>query len=279
MTTTQQQKELTVLKNKFGAEFYLALDIISGISPKDLIMGKLPTEEELQKLIKIFEERKNTNKPLAQILGVSYFMGEKFKISSATLIPRPETELLVKKSIDIINTGNYKKILDIGTGSGCIACMIAKKTNAQVLGLDISNDALQIALENAMNLNLVNKAIFRKSDIYSKIDLINNENFDMIVSNPPYIPPQEKEKIMPEVKDYEPQTALFTNDSKGIEFYEKIIKDANKYLKPNGHIGFEIGQYQAQPVTDLLEKYNFDHISVYKDVSGIERTITAQQST
>ena len=198
-------------------------------------------------------------------------MGQKFEVNESTLIPRPETELLVRKAVEIIKDNNYKQILDIGTGSGCIACMIAKLTKAQVLGTDISNEALKICLNNAMHLDLMNKALFRKSDIFAKIRP--EEKFDLIVSNPPYIPPQEKENLQIEVKEFEPPTALFTQDSQGIEFYEKILKNAKEFLNDGGHILFEIGINQACLVKELMEKYNFKNIEIYKDVTGIERVI------
>ena len=113
-------------------------------------------------------------------------MGEYFKVSPSVLIPRDETELLVTKGIEIINQYGLGNVLDIGTGSGCIACTIAKRTNAVVLGVDVSSDALRIALDNVTKLGINNRAVFRKSDLYEKIR--EEETFDMIISNPPYIP-------------------------------------------------------------------------------------------
>lgn len=254
-----------------SAEIDFAIEILCSISPKDLIMGIMPDPSDIQKLYSIINKRVSTRQPIAQILGHTFFMGQKFEVNESTLIPRPETELLVRKAVEIIKDNNYKQILDIGTGSGCIACMIAKLTKAQVLGTDISNEALKICLNNAMHLDLMNKALFRKSDIFAKIRP--EEKFDLIVSNPPYIPPQEKENLQIEVKEFEPPTALFTQDSQGIEFYEKILKNAKEFLNDGGHILFEIGINQACLVKELMEKYNFKNIEIYKDVTGIERVI------
>ncbi len=254
-----------------SAEIDFAIEILCSISPKDLIMGIMPDPSDIQKLYSIINKRVSTRQPIAQILGHAFFMGQKFEVNESTLIPRPETELLVRKAVEIIKDNNYKQILDIGTGSGCIACMIAKLTKAQVLGTDISNEALKICLNNAMHLDLMNKALFRKSDIFAKIRP--EEKFDLIVSNPPYIPPQEKENLQIEVKEFEPPTALFTQDSQGIEFYEKILKNAKEFLNDGGHILFEIGINQACLVKELMEKYNFKNIEIYKDVTGIERVI------
>lgn len=257
--------------NEATAEVDLAIEILCGLTQKDLILGSLPNIEDIEKLTKVIEHRIKTNEPLAQILGWAYFMGQKFEITKDTLIPRPETELLVSRAIEIINEKNYKQILDIGTGTGCIACMIAKKTTAQVLGVDISNNALKIALNNAMHLDLMNKALFRKSDLFSKIRP--EEKYDMIVSNPPYIPIKDKSNLQIEVKDFEPETALFTSDEEGLEFYEKITKSAAKYLNNEGHLLFESGHNQATKIKAIMEKNNFSNIEILSDVSGINRVI------
>lgn len=261
---------------EFRAEFVFALEVFAGLSQKDLILGEDLSEKQLEELKEIFSRRFKTREPLAQILGYCIFMGEKFKVTKHTLIPRPETELLIIKAIEKIKENNYTSILDIGTGTGCIACMIAKNTNAQVLGLDISNEALHVSLENAMAMELMNRAVFRKSDIFSSIDYLHGEKFDMIVSNPPYIPKHIKPSLQPEVRDYEPELALFTEDEHGIENYERIISQAKNYLKPSGFVLFELGAGQAEIVSDLFKYYNFSDIEVFKDVSGTDRVICAR---
>lgn len=257
--------------NEASAEVDLAIDILCNLTPKDIILGTMPSEKNMQRLNEVVTRRLRTHEPLAQILGWSYFMGQKFEVSKATLIPRPETELLINKAVEIIKEKDYKQILDIGTGTGCIACMIAKKTNAQVLGIDISNEALKIALNNAMHLDLMNKALFRKSDLFSKIRP--EEKYDMIVSNPPYIPPQDKENLQTEVKDFEPETALFTTDEQGLEFYEKITESASAYLNNGGYLLFESGHNQACKIKAIMEKNNFINIEILEDVSGVSRVV------
>ena len=179
----------------------------------------------------------------------------------------------MRKAVDMTNSNNLKKVLDFGTGSGCIACMIAKLTDAQVIGLDISTDALSTALDNASKLNLYNKAIFRKSDIFSNVKP--GESFNMIVSNPPYIPPSEKANIQKEVT-FDPKMALFTNDEKGLEFYEKIISGAPKILNKGGYLLFELGIGQCADVKKLMEKAGFQNLDVIKDLAGIERIVSGQ---
>ena len=196
--------------------------------------------------------------------GFADFMGEKFIVNKNVLIPRDETEILVRKSIEIINQKHYKNALDIGTGSGCIACMIAKNTDCQILGVDISSDALHIALDNASKLNLYNKAIFRKSDIYSKI----RETFDIIISNPPYIP--RNTELQKEVQ-FDPELALFANDDKGLEFYKRISENAP--LNKNGCLIFELGINQSEDVKNIMTKNGFKNIEIIKDLAGIDRVI------
>lgn len=258
--------------NEANAEVKLLIEHFAGFGVKDIIMGSKLTSEKLELVKEKAELRARTRKPVQHIIGLADFMGEKFIVNPSVLIPRDETEFLVRKAVEIINSKDFKAILDVGTGSGCIACMIAKYTHAQVIGLDISTDALNTALDNASKLNLNNRAIFRKSDIFSNVKP--GESFDMIVSNPPYIPPCEKAKIQKEVT-FDPETALFTKDEKGLEFYEKITSAAPKILNKGGYLIFELGIGQCADVKKLMEKSGFSNIEIIKDLAGIERVISA----
>jgi release factor glutamine methyltransferase len=193
-------------------------------------------------------------------------MGEFFKVTPDVLIPRDETEILVSKAIDIIKACDLKNILDIGTGTGCIACTIAKQTNAVVLGVDISSDALRIALDNVTNLGINNRAVFRKSDLFSKIR--EEEKFDMIISNPPYIPIGTK--LEPELS-HEPSVALFAEEN-GLQLYRKIVQEAPKFLKENGWLIFELGIDEADFVKAFMDEY-FTNVQIEKDFAGIDRII------
>ena len=235
-------------------------------------MGSKLTSEKLELVKEKAELRARTRRPIQHIIGLADFMGEKFIVNPSVLIPRDETEFLVRKAVEIINRKDFKAILDVGTGSGCIACMIAKYTHAQVIGLDISTDALNTALDNASKLNLNNRAIFRKSDIFSNVKP--GESFDMIVSNPPYIPPSEKANLQKEVT-FDPETALFTEDEKGLEFYEKITEQAPKILNKNGFLVYELGAGQSDEVKKIMEANGFGNIDIIKDLAGIERVISA----
>lgn len=255
--------------NEANIEVKMLIEHFANYSVKDIIMGKKLDADKLNIVKEKAELRAKTRKPIQHIIGFADFMGEKFIVNPSVLIPRDETEILVRKAIEIINKNKFKTALDVGTGSGCIACMIAKHTDCQIIGLDISTDALNTALDNASRLNLFNKAIFRKSDIFSNVKP--GESFDIIVSNPPYIPPSQKENIQKEVS-FDPEIALYTKDDKGIEFYEKIINDAPKILNENGYLLFELGIGQAELVKNLMNN-KFSEIEIIKDLAGIERVI------
>lgn len=260
-------------ESEANAEVKLLIEKFCELTAVDIVMGKRLDESKLSIVRQKAQERARTRKPIQHIIGYGYFMGEKFEVTKDTLIPRDETEFLVRKAVDIINKNNYKFALDVGTGTGCIACMVAKYSLAQIIGLDISSDALQIALNNASNLNLYNKAIFRKSDIFSNVR--ENEKFDIVISNPPYIPLSQKATIQKEVT-FDPDLALYTSDEKGIEFYEKISKDAPRVLNPKGHVVFEIGMGQAKDVENILINNGFENIEIEKDLAGIERVISGK---
>lgn len=257
-------------ENEANVEVKMLLEHFANYGVKDIISGNKLTTEKLELVKEKAELRAKTRQPIQHIIGYADFMGEKFIVNPSVLIPRDETEFLVRKAIEIINKNNFKMALDVGTGSGCIACMIAKYTQCQIIGLDISSDALNTALDNASKLNLFNKAIFRKSNIFSNVKP--GESFDIIVSNPPYIPPSEKEKIQTEVK-FDPEQALFTEDEKGLEFYEKITKDAPRILNKGGYLLFELGIGQSYDVKSIMEENGFQNIEIIKDLAGIDRVI------
>lgn len=257
-------------QNEANVEVKMLLEHFANYGVKDIISGNKLTTEKLELVKEKAELRAKTRQPIQHIIGYADFMGEKFIVNPAVLIPRDETEFLVRKTIEIINKNNFTMALDVGTGSGCIACMIAKYTQCQIIGLDISSDALNTALDNASKLNLFNKAIFRKSNIFSNVKP--GESFDIIVSNPPYIPPSEKENIQTEVK-FDPEQALFTEDEKGLEFYEKITKDAPRILNKGGYLLFELGIGQSNDVKSIMEKNGFQNIEIIKDLAGIDRVI------
>ena len=260
---------------EYKKEAQILITEISGQSLEEIYLGKEIKDKD--KIIELANKRALDRIPIQYLIGFSYFMGEKYKVNKDVLIPRDETELLVEASYKLIKDNKNKiDILDIGVGSGCVSCALAKKLEnkeIEILGVDISSDAIITALDNVNSLNLERKVILRKSDIFSKIR--NFEKFDLIVSNPPYIPINQKQELQYEVKNFEPELALFTKDINGIEFYEKIIQDAPKYLKSGGFLAFEAGVNQAQIIKEILKK-DFENIQIAQDLAGIERVICAK---
>ena len=265
-TITKILTDAGIEENEAKIEIKMLLEHFCGYTERDRILGLMPDSIQLKTLKEKAELRAKNRIPVQYIIGKAYFMGEFFKVTPDVLIPRDETELLVTKAIEIIKNKNLKNILDIGTGTGCIACTIANNTTAVVLGVDISSDALRVALDNVTMLKINNKAVFRKSDIYSKIR--EDEKFDMIISNPPYIP--KGKDLSPEVL-HEPSIALFAEEN-GIEIYRKIITDAPKYLNNNGWLMFELGENESKQVKTLMSEY-FTNIEIIKDFAGIDRII------
>ena len=277
MTTIQEiVKILTdsgIEPNEANIEVKLLIEHFCGYGVKDIILGKKLDEEKLKIVKQKAQRRAQTREPIQHIIGFADFMGEKFIVNPSVLIPRDETEILTRKAIEIINENDLKTALDIGTGSGCIACMIAKYTNCQVIGLDISLDALNTALDNASRLNLYNKAIFRKSDIFSNVKP--GEKFDIIVSNPPYIPLKEKAELQNEVK-FDPELALFAEDEYGVNFYKRITSNAPDILNASGYLLFELGIDQSEKVLTIMKQAGFTDIEVIKDLAGIDRVIAGR---
>ena len=207
-----------------------------------------------------------TQKPLQYILGKAEFYGLKFKVNKHTLIPRPETEELV----DWILREDFNSLLDIGTGSGCIAIALAKNTTAQIAAIDNCEKALEVAKENAkrnkVNINFSMQDILKSSSL-SKVDVI--------VSNPPYVLESEKQKMKTNVLQYEPHLALFTTDKEPLLFYKKIGNLAAKSLNCGGKLYFEINEQYGAEVLEMLSKIGFVDIAFKKDINDKDRMIKA----
>ncbi len=253
-------------ENEAKIEIKMLLEYFCHYTEIDKCKGVQLNNNQLDILKQKAEIRVKSRMPVQYIIGESYFMGEWFKVNGDVLIPRDETEILVRKAIEIIDKEGGQSVLDIGTGSGCIACTIAKHTDAVVLGVDISSDALRVALDNVTRLGINNRAVFRKSDLFSKIRT--EEKFDMIISNPPYVPLGTE--LSPEVKK-EPPLALFAGEN-GLEFYRKITEKAPEYLNKDGWLMFELGAGEFEQVKNYMEK-DFCNITIEKDLAGIERVI------
>ncbi len=225
-------------------------------------------EETLKKYLSMIEKRCDKI-PLAYIIGKKEFMNLEFLVNHNTLIPRPDTEILVSYLID-----KYKdkkvKILEIGIGSGCISISLGKYIkDSKIIGVDISQEANEVASKNLKKHNLEGKISFYKSDLFSSIE---EKSFDIIVSNPPYIEKDTIKTLIEEVKDNEPILALDGGVS-GLDFYEKITKESISYIKENGLLIFEIGYNQGVEVSNILKNNNYSNIEIIKDYSGNDRVV------
>lgn len=219
-------------------------------------------------------KRRAQGEPLQYILGKSDFFGLEFKVTPDVLIPRPETELLVERACQAVRASRRKvRILELGTGSGCIAVSLAKSLgDVNVTATDISEKALEIARENA-SLNKVSEKInFLRSDLF----YFCNRAYDVIVSNPPYIPSAEIQKLQPEVQ-YEPRVAL-DGGSDGLEFYRRIIGESAHYLEDDGLLILEAGFDQASQIRNIFASFgDLKILDVVKDYNKIDRVIVAKR--
>ncbi len=209
--------------------------------------------------------------PIQYILGQADFYGLKFKVNNSVLIPRPETEELVQWILDSLHFEKTYKVLDIGTGSGCIPITLKKANHSLgVYACDVSSAAIEIARTNAANNN--SEVYFFESDILDESkwpDL----NPDIIVSNPPYIPRSEMDKMGESVRKFEPDLALYVDDEDPLLFYRKIAAFAKKNLNPEGELFFEVNEYNAKEIINLLATAGFSKIRLKKDMQGKDRMV------
>ena len=227
--------------------------------------------EELSKY-KEFILRRGRQEPLAYILGEKAFMNYVFKVTPAVLVPRPETELLVESLVELNDCSKKIKILDIGTGSGAIlVSLLSLLPLAEGTAVDISSAALTVATENAERLGVRERFTPVLSDLYSKLPA--GKQYDLIVSNPPYIPTDDIAALAADVQK-EPKGAL-DGGRDGLDFYRRIIAGASEYLLAGGLLAFEVGIHQGDAVTQFCRDHGFVVTAVRKDYAGIERMIFA----
>lgn len=225
-------------------------------------------EDKLQEYEMLVKKR-SERVPLQYITGVQEFMGLEFKVNPHVLIPRQDTEILVETALGVIQPD--MKVLDMCTGSGCIivSLMHFAKQIAGV-GCDISKQALLTAKENARNNDVEVEWI--RSDLFQNI----TGTFDVIVSNPPYIPTRVIDTLMPEVRDFEPVEALDGREN-GLFFYDRIVEESKRFLVPGGYLIFEIGHDQGEAVSAMMKQAGFEQIRVIRDLSGLNRVVCGRK--
>lgn len=267
-------KYKNILKKENFETYSLDVEVllmeVTGFSKTQLYINTeyVLSNEEFEKFEKFFERRLK-KEPIAYIIGKCEFMGLDFCLNNDTLIPRADTEILVEKAIEIISKNNFKTGIDIGTGSGAISISILKYCkDIKMTAVDINENAIFKAKENAEKNQVLDRILFLKSDLFENV----YEKFDIIVSNPPYIKTNDIEKLEDNVKNYEPKRALDGGES-GLIFYEKITENATEYLQNKGYLIYEIGCDQAEDVKKIMIKNKFEDIKILKDLAGLDRVI------
>ncbi len=265
-------KELEASKiEEAGIQVKLLMEFVFGISSMDFVLN--PNKELDTRQYDFFiecVEKRIKRIPLQHITGKADFMGLEFLVNENVLIPRFDTENLVEKLLPLCGG---KKVLDMCTGSGCIILSLAKLCDMKEgFGVDISSKALEVARENKNELGISNVE-FIESDLFSQIT---QRDFDIMVSNPPYIATEVIDTLMDEVKLHDPYIALDGKED-GLHFYRKISKQAREHLKKDGILALEIGYDQGISVSDILQKDGYTDIKCYKDLSGLDRVIIARK--
>ncbi|MBU5436748.1 peptide chain release factor N(5)-glutamine methyltransferase [Tissierella sp. MSJ-40] len=275
------EKGVDLIKDReFGNPVLEAILILSNLLNVDKTYiythGKDEVSQEVEdKYLKLMNKRAS-GYPVQYILKEREFMGLDFYIEEGVLVPRPDTEILVEYIIEYIKEEYGKKkinILDLGIGSGAISLSLAYYCrNAEVYGIDIGDIPLKVANINKEKFNL-NNVNFYKGDLFKAIKGLSlEEKFHIIVSNPPYIPREEIDKLQDEVKDFEPRLALDGGED-GLDFYRRITPKSKTYLIKGGLLIYEIGYDQGKAVRDILTKEGFQRVSILKDLQGLDRAI------
>lgn len=256
----------------------LLFEEVCGLSRLDMLMNpNIVLSEEKSEILSCYAEMLAEGVPVQQVLGYEYFLGRRFEVNPDVLIPRPETAELVDWIVSEAPIG--VNVLDVGTGSGCIAISLAALiNNSRVFAYDLSTKALKTAILNAERLNISNVTFVHKDILESQNERFehpNVDNFDIIVSNPPYIMHKEKSEMSANVLDYEPHLALFVPDSDPLLFYRAIGNYGLKNLRHGGRLYFEINAALCRETCQLLESLGYRDIILRKDLNGLDRMISA----
>lgn len=254
--------------------FSIVVEFVTGVRYRSIPEsdeGKL--SEEAYKKLNEFFYRLKCLEPVQYVLGEAHFYGYDFKVDPSVLIPRPETEELVHWILQDFK-GRKKKVLDIGTGSGCIPITLKKESEVfELSSFDVSEDAIGVAKRNAELLNC--EVNFQVLDIL-KVGNGVDENWDVVVSNPPYIPKKEMDEMAAHVTDFEPHVALFVENEDPLLFYRAIARFSKDHLNKGGVLYFECNTYNAKDVVLLLEENGYKNVVLKKDLEGRDRMIKAE---
>lgn len=258
-------------KENFAFEAELLLMEVCQMSRVQLFThGEKIVSPEEEARYNDYLNQRESNRPLQYILGQCEFMGLPFTVGEGVLIPRGDTELLVESVLSISKENNIQRVIDLGTGSGCIPICLAHYGKMNCAGVDISPRALGFARKNA-EVNQT-EVVWLESDLFAQVPIQWKRSFDAIVSNPPYIAKAEIERLMPEVRDFEPENALDGGED-GLAFYQRIIKDSHHWLKNGGWLFFEIGHDQGKALLSMMDENGFSQCTLRKDLAGLDRVV------
>lgn len=254
---------------------FALLEYITGMDRTAYILnGSKSVPEDIAERYDAVIDRRSSRIPLQHITGQAWFYGRGFNVNSDVLVPRQDTEVLVSEALKVINAKD--SVLDMCTGSGCIIITLAlEKKLGRALGADISEAALKVASGNREKLG-ADDVTFVKSNIFSDINVNDDELFDVIVSNPPYIATGEIETLTEEVRIHDPYIALDGLED-GLHFYREITQQSMNYIKSGGWLLYEIGCTQAHDVSDIMSEYGYSNIKVIKDLAGLDRVVMGQR--
>jgi len=271
------QKQITLHEDssEIKSILFLVLESVLGVSQSDIAAERpiLLTESQQKKISEVLS-RINAEEPVQYILGSSYFYGRRFNVNPTVLIPRPETEVLIEEVLKEVDPFSPGTILDIGTGSGCIAVTLAKELpSKRILALDISEDALKTAGENAQQLAATVE--FYKANVLT--ENLPGSPLEVLVSNPPYVTDSESHSMKKNVRDYEPHLALFVPDHDPFVFYSMIARKGYAALKGAGKIFVEINERYGDEVSDIFKDAGFNAVRIVKDLQGKNRIVSASK--
>lgn len=276
MLLSELQKKITKILAEGGIETNsldarIILREIFNFDEKELILNSdlILSESKISKVQKIITRRLNFE-PVSKIFGKRDFYNSTFSISDDVLDPRPETENIVEIANNFILEKGYESFIDLGTGSGCIILSILKENkNLTAVGVDISIDAINIAKKNSKDMNLEKRSSFLVSNWLSSV----YNSYDLIISNPPYIPSDEIITLSKTVKNFDPLISL-DGGQDGLECYKEIAQDINRVINKNGRVILEIGYNQAHDVIKIFESKEFKLLKIYNDINGLNRILT-----
>jgi release factor glutamine methyltransferase len=266
-----------VASARLDAEVLMAM--AAGFSRAALLSGAAALGAAALSCFERMVARREAREPLAYIVGQREFFSLEFAVSPGVLIPRPETETVVEAALDFLRTRSSAKVLDLGTGSGAIAVAVANNApNAQIVALDVSKVSLEVAAENARRHRCADRIAFLQSDCFSALDGVQRfDPFDLIVSNPPYVPEEDLAALAPEVRDFEPRIAL-EGGRDGMVFYRRIAEGLSRWLTHYGEVILEVCKGQADAVESMMRAAGCAAGVRVRDLAGVERVLRCRRA-